>query len=114
MKFNVTYEPVYSNDVTGLVTLNREYIKQDSSFFTRHRMHRVRDKWMKKLIKENQPLTCWICGKINLKPFIDDKNQLATLDHYIPVSVNLSKWNDPNNFKIACHHCNSNRGNKLL
>lgn len=95
----------------ALVLLSRMYSAVDKSFYTTARMHRIRTRWMKSLMKspdEKGGLTCAICGKKGLLPFTSNSGKLATLDHIVSIS-NGGSWYDTNNFQVACRRCNNGK-----
>jgi 5-methylcytosine-specific restriction endonuclease McrA len=92
----------------NLVLLTREYIKADRTLYTNRRMQRLRDSFMKKMLKtpdEKGGLTCALCGRKGLLVKTKDKNKLATLDHIIDIGDGGS-WRSSNNFQVACYPCN--------
>ena len=101
------------NSPAHLVLLAKHYSSQDKSIYTESRMGRIRQRWMKSLMKDAVPgkgLTCAICGRGKLFPHSKDPyhKNLATLDHIIDISSNGS-WSDPANFQVACYSCNQNK-----
>jgi 5-methylcytosine-specific restriction endonuclease McrA len=100
-----------SPTAANLVLLTREYIKADRTIYSNRRMQRIRDKWMKKMMKtpdEKGGLTCALCGKKGLLPNVKDKNKVATLDHVVDIGVGGS-WRNPENFQVACYTCNTGK-----
>ena len=92
----------------ALVLLAKKYFSLDRSIYSEIRMTKIRRKWMKLQMKTPDSkggLTCTLCGRKGLKPSSVDKNKLATLDHVIPIGIG-GDWRDPNNFQVACYHCN--------
>lgn len=98
----------------ALVLLAKQYLSLDRSIYTHFRMTHVRNAWMREQLKTNKDakggLTCAICGRIGLNPFAEHKKRQATLDHILELSKG-GKWNDPNNFQVACHQCNGLKSN---
>lgn len=109
---HITEPPV--NSAAHLVLLTKHYFSQDKTIYVEYKMSRIRKRWMKEQLlhpDEAGGLTCAICGKQGLQPFgnpPDDKTNMATLDHIIPIFAGGS-WNDPTNFQVACYSCNNNR-----
>jgi 5-methylcytosine-specific restriction endonuclease McrA len=96
----------------ALVFLTRKMFTMDKSIFSNFRMLRLRDKWMleqQQKSENNGELTCAICGRKGLNPFISNKNILATLDHIVSIGKGGS-WNDTSNFQVACYQCNMKKG----
>lgn len=113
-RFNILYEPILPSDPAGLILLNREYQKRDTTRYTDIKMLELRHKWMyeQELIYGKDNLVCVLCGKQHLSPWTRNKNDLATLDHIIPIARAHHRWNDPTNFQIACRRCNGNKKDK--
>ena len=67
---------------------------------------------MKKQKRENLDkaggLTCQICGRPGLQPHANNIYNKATLDHIVDIKLG-GKWDDPNNFQVACYKCNRNK-----
>ena len=108
-----TYDPDISSSA-ALVLLAKKCFQLDKDIYTDTRMQRIREKWIKKLMKtpdEAGGLTCAICGRKGLRLDADNRFQIATLDHIINVSEG-GPWNDVNNFRVACYSCNSKRNEK--
>lgn len=101
-------EPVISS-TASLVLLTRKYFLLDKDIYSKRREKRIRDKWMRKLMKSPEAISnglkCNICGREGLYPFTKDKDNLATLDHIISIRLG-GRWNDVNNFQVACMKCN--------
>lgn len=99
-------------DITSaaaLALLAKKYVSLDKSIYTEFRMHRIRNKWMKRLMlapDEQGGLTCAICGKKGLRPNESDPHKKATLDHITEISVG-GDWRNPSNFQVLCKDCNS-------
>ncbi len=99
-------------DITSaaaLALLAKKYVSLDKSIYTEFRMHRIRNKWMKRLMlapDEQGGLTCAICGKKGLHPNSPNPKDQATLDHIIQIGMGGS-WNNPENFQVACGPCNN-------
>ena len=96
-----------------LALLAKQYSEQDKSIYSESRMGRIRNRWMKSLMKTAAPgqgLTCAICGRSKLFPHSKDpyRRNLATLDHIIDIGKN-GAWNDPSNFQVACYQCNQRK-----
>lgn len=99
------------HSAASLVLLVKHYLTLDRTIYTTSRMDKVRRKWIRKLMKtpdELGGLTCQLCGKKGLKPSTNNKHKLATMDHIIELSKG-GRWNDPNNFRVACYFCNVGR-----
>jgi 5-methylcytosine-specific restriction endonuclease McrA len=97
----------------ALALLAKMYFALDRTIYSEARMTKIRRKWMKKQMKtpdEMGGLTCVLCGKKGLLPNSKSKKKLATLDHIIELKCN-GPWADPNNFQVACYHCNTHRNN---
>ncbi len=71
-----------------------------------------RDDYIRKYKKKHKVLTCQnpYCGKTDLEESGDGPN-VATIDHIIPVSTGIDKY-DKSNFQILCAHCNSKKKDK--
>jgi 5-methylcytosine-specific restriction endonuclease McrA len=73
-----------------------------------------------KFLKDKQldygPLWCVYCGKEELKIYgFQDKKRyadMATADHVIPKSLAPHLAKDKRNLRVACWHCNTNKGSK--
>lgn len=103
---------IHNPDVTSaanLVLLSREYFLQDRTIYSNWRMKHIRQRWMKQQMRTNRDstggLTCAICGRKGLLPFVSDPNKLATLDHIVSIADG-GVWNDTSNFQVSCHKCN--------
>jgi 5-methylcytosine-specific restriction endonuclease McrA len=108
---NISDPPITSP--AAIVLLSKMYFQLDKSIYSETRMTRIRNKWMKKMLKtpdEKGGLTCAICGRKGLLPHITDKNKLATVDHIIELKCG-GPWADPDNFQVACYPCNTHRNN---
>ena len=64
-------------------------------------------------------MVCHYCGKNHLEiGFLKEEllyknnlnNNLATIDHKIPISQNIDKL-DTNNWLVCCKNCNKSKGN---
>lgn len=92
----------------ALVLLAKQYFLMDKSIFTNKRMHKLRNKWIRKQMRTPDSaggLTCQICKRQGLIPFNGNLKNRATLDHIIEIS-NGGLWNDESNFQVACDMCN--------
>jgi len=69
--------------------------------------------WIKEHLKTHDRLYCEYCGKGPLKIQSRNNNNIATLDHVIPISKNGPKF-DSSNIVIACSACNGRKGDKDL
>jgi 5-methylcytosine-specific restriction endonuclease McrA len=101
------------NSPAHLALLAKHYSQQDTTIYTESRMGRIRNRWMKSLIKNaasGQGLTCAICGREKLFPHSKDpyRRNLATLDHRIDIGHG-GDWRDPSNFQVACYRCNQRK-----
>jgi 5-methylcytosine-specific restriction endonuclease McrA len=95
----------------SLVLLYKLYSKYDKTLYKESRMSKIRNRWMKMLMKtpdEKGGLTCSICGKKGLLPVTPHRDKLATLDHIVELKYN-GEWADPHNFRVACYLCNTRR-----
>jgi len=63
--------------------------------------------------KEHSTLWCEYCGKDKLVLYRwdekHDKNNMATVDHFLPKSKYPLLANDENNFIVACSMCNEGK-----
>ena len=57
-------------------------------------------------------LICQYCGKKRLKKETKQISQLATVDHFVPVSKGGAMFEE-SNLRVACHPCNRIKGNTL-
>ena len=101
------------NSPAHLVLLTKHYAEQDKSMYSESRMGRIRNRWMKNLMKDvvvGKGLTCAICGCEKLFPHSKDpyRRNLATLDHIIDIAAG-GDWRDPSNFQVACYQCNQTK-----
>ena len=109
-------EPDISS-AASLVLLVKKYCSMDKDIYAEGRMSRLRRKWINNLMKtpdEKGGLTCAICGRKGLLSKVPQRNNrenLATLDHIIRI-IDGGKWNDPNNFQVACYKCNIDSNNR--
>jgi 5-methylcytosine-specific restriction endonuclease McrA len=95
----------------SLALLAKYYFPQDKTIYTGYRMMRIRDKWLKKLLKtpdERGGLTCAICKRQGLRPQKESPHLYITLDHIVEIAVGGS-WNDESNFQVACNRCNNTK-----
>lgn len=107
----VLYDEPPISAPAALALLVRKYLIADKTIYKNNRMARRRKQWMKEQLKTPDSkggLTCAICGKKGLQPFVKDKNKIATLDHIIELKENGACY-DPNNFQVACIRCNTHR-----
>lgn len=68
---------------------------------------RVLTQWL----TERGSLDCYYCGKTPLL-VEGPKNQVATLDHYIPRAVGGPRF-DLNNLVVACARCNHKKADQV-
>jgi len=97
--------------LAALILLHKDYFRADKTIYNESRMTKIRRRWMKALMKtpdEKGGLTCAICGKKGLQPKTFHKKNLATVDHIVELKDN-GDWANPNNFRVACYHCNTQR-----
>lgn len=57
-------------------------------------------------------LECFYCGKTNLKAETENKDELATVDHVVPLGKGGDRY-DPDNLVVACFRCNNNKKDKV-
>lgn len=81
-----------------------------------------RKEFLQKILDEYGVLKCAYCGREDLveghhefhKKHLNMKiSNLATVDHIHPLSLGGEKY-DKDNCTVACRHCNSKKGNKLI
>ena len=106
----VNYKVSHPHQPANLIELARYYAGLDKTRYSDQKMRTIRRTWIRGYVsrvgKEN--LRCEICGKTDLK-LEGPKHTLATLDHIIPISRCYVLWNNPFNFQVACHPCNSGK-----
>lgn len=94
---------VYRKSLAALVLLVRGY-------------HRFEvDEWMDfrlEYLGQFDVLECFYCGKIDLKAETENEDELATVDHVVPLAKGGDKY-DPENLVVACLRCNNNKKDKL-
>ena len=91
-----------------LALLSKKYYALDKSIYNGFRMLRIRNKWMKKLMKTPDDLgglTCVHCGRKGLQPWAEHIKDKATLDHRIDIFKG-GAWDDSTNFQVLCDSCN--------
>ena len=99
------------NSAAHLCLLAKKYSSQDRDIYTHSRMHKRRNRWMKRQMKQPdlmRGLTCSHCGRMGLQPWTEDVNMRAVLDHKIDIALGGS-WNDPSNFQVLCDRCNGKK-----
>lgn len=105
-----------STSPAQLVLLAKQYSAQDKSIYTEFRMHRARNKWMKKQMREHldeaNGLTCVHCGQKGLQPWTEDVSKRAVLDHVVEICLG-GDWRDPENFQVLCDRCNGQKNDRL-
>ncbi len=69
-------------------------------------------KYLNKVLEREGSLKCYLCGKDHLEIITKNKDNMATVDHYVPTSAGGS--NDESNLRVACNPCNSKKGNKII
>lgn len=81
------------------------YLKENSGF---------RNKFLKSVLEKNGIIKCYYCGKeLIIEEDYSKHNtteNLATLDHIVPISKGGSKY-DPNNINVSCKACNLKKSN---
>lgn len=104
------------NSAAHLCLLAKKYSAADKSIYTEFRMHRIRNKWMKKQIVEHideeNGLTCAHCGRKGLQPWTNDPAKRAVLDHIVEICLG-GDWRDPANFQVLCDRCNGQKNDRL-
>ena len=104
------------NSAAHLCLLAKKYSSQDKDVYTHSRMHKRRNRWMKRQMKEHLDelggLTCAICGKKGLQPWTNDVSKRAVLDHKTEIFLG-GPWNDPSNFQVLCDRCNGQKNDKM-
>lgn len=109
---HVHYIPDNPHSAGGLYLLTKHFYKKDKTRYSDLKMKRIRDRYMKELARQNEFLTCWLCGRNDLQIGLPESHpQVATLDHFIPISMG-GEWNDEENFRVACRTCNNHRSMK--
>lgn len=111
---NVHVEKPAISSMAALALLSRDLVSADKSIYTHFRMLKLRRKWMNIQMQnpdEKGGLTCVLCGRQGLDPFTTDLGQIATLDHIHTISQG-GVWNDPENYQVACYHCNQVKSNE--
>lgn len=70
-------------------------------------------KFLENIKKEHNSLWCEYCGKDELVLYKwdekRDKNNMATVDHFLPKSKYPTLANEEDNFVIACSNCNEKK-----
>ena len=96
--------------------LKEEYKKLDSTYFKDKPHWKIllsaQSEFMRKTHKHNPNLVCVYCGKENLKRQ-GKKNELATVDHFFPKSLDGVDPINQNNFVVACSKCNGEKSNLI-
>lgn len=96
----------------ALVLLVKKLSKKDKTLFNPFRWLAFRKKYLTKLLCILGHIECHYCKKDNLLINTKDKDQLATLDHVIPVSKGGALW-DHRNLVPACFTCNNKKADKM-
>ena len=122
--FDVIYnEDANIKSIASLILLNDYYKHMDVDLINDKKnlfkYLRLRHKFLLKTKKKNGDLVCHYCGKNHLEiGFLKEEllcknnlnNNLATIDHKIPISQNIDKL-DTNNWLVCCKNCNKSKGN---
>lgn len=107
----------HPNSLSGYIKLKHFYLCQDEKRRSRTKNDwrdwlRFRNRFLKRMKKENGKLTCYVCTKINLHPNHNSPNAKkgfkATIDHYLPLSKGGKKYSDSNLF-VCCEVCNGKK-----
>jgi len=72
---------------------------------------------LKEIEKNKGELQCEYCGEKNLKIYRWDekvKDDVATIDHFLPKSQYPELSKDPKNLLVACHSCNNKKGDTIV
>jgi 5-methylcytosine-specific restriction endonuclease McrA len=102
---NVLVGNPHPHSLAALVLLTRQLAPKPMGY----RVWLKYRKWyIRKHLKSHRELKCSYCGKGSLRKQSNNTDNLATLDHVIPVSKGGKKFCS-SNIVIACHFCNSRK-----
>lgn len=106
-------------DVTpyaGYILLKEEYLKNDTDFIKKFESVQYNINYLKELQNKHNTLICSYCGEKDLVIYELFKefniSDMATIDHFIPKSNAIDKYNKAN-LIVSCHKCNNKKGSKI-
>lgn len=118
-RMNILVDHPYPGTYANLVMLKSEYREQDPEEAERFKPWFKRVQFSRRFLERelfiHGSLLCVYCGKDNLVIEYEGgtvaKKQLATVDHFNPVS--RGGTNNRKNLKVSCSICNTNKGDRI-
>lgn len=104
-KHNVLSEDPDIQSLAALVLLTRKLVGKQLSY--KHWL-RYRKWFLREYCRNHDGIKCEYCGKDSLKMFSRSNDNLATLDHVIPLSKGGARFSSAN-IVVACYACNSRK-----
>ncbi len=97
----------------ALTLLNIKLAKEDDTIFNPFKWLKFRHKFLSEILKAKGTIECYYCHKKDLRIETKNKEVLATIDHFKPISRGGEIWN-PANLVPACWRCNCKKDDKIV
>lgn len=101
----------------GYILLKRYYLENDVDNLNKTFDVRYNIEYLNELKLKHNSLICSYCGKkdliiYGLKEINPNRLFMATIDHFIPKSSGIDRYNK-SNMIVSCHKCNNKKGSKI-